>query len=272
MKMKVLVKSLAVAALCMAGLQAQAADWSDTSISYWYGTSFKEPFVAKGADVAKNVVTLKHASGDKYGTNFFNMDMLMSNSVDSGATETYLVYRRLFDFGKITGKKFEFGPVRGLGGTVGFDLNTKNDPGYASRKRMFVFGPTFMIDVPGFLDVSLLLLSESNAPGGIPRYSYKTHAALTLAWGIPIGNTGLSYEGYGNYIAPKGKNEFGGPTYTETNLYNTIMYDASSAVGASKNTFKVGVGYQYWRNKFGNAPSAPGTFAHTPFVRAEYHF
>ena len=53
------------------------------------------------------------------------------------------------------------------------------------------------------------------------------------------------------------------------------MYDVSSTVGASKNTFKLGAGYEYLKNKFGNPYSAvndPGAFAKTPFVKAEYHF
>jgi hypothetical protein len=51
------------------------------------------------------------------------------------------------------------------------------------------------------------------------------------------------------------------------------MYDISSLVGTPKNTFKVGVEYQYWKNKFGNPDrNNPGATAKTPMVRAEYHF
>jgi len=87
--------------------------------------------------------------------------------VDNNAQEAYVVYRRLFDFGKITGKSYAFGPVKDLGLTLGIDWNTKNDPGYASRKRMFSIGPTVMMDVPGYWDISLLLLNESNAAAGL---------------------------------------------------------------------------------------------------------
>ena len=77
---------------------------------------------------------------------------------------------------------------------------------------------------------------------------------LTAAWGIPF-NFGipLSFEGFANYIGTKGKNEFGGDTAAETNIDMQIMYDLSAAVGAAKNTFKVGLEYQYWKNKFGNS-------------------
>jgi nucleoside-specific outer membrane channel protein Tsx len=249
---------------------ASAADWSDDSIGYRYGTHFAEPFV--NGDISKSIVNFTHASGYKYGTNYLNIDFLMSNSVDHDAQEAYLLYRNTLDFGKIFNKDFKYGPVKDLGFTLGFDLNTKNDPGYASKKRMLVAGPTLMLDVPGFLNVSLLALQESNEPVGISsRYTYRTHPMLNLAWGIPIGSS-WSFEGYFNFIAAKGIDEFGNGTAPETDFDGQIMYDLGTALGMGKNTFRVGLEYQYWRNKFGNPSSVPGSLAKTPMVRAEYHF
>jgi len=269
--------------LCAAG--AHAADWSDTSLSYRYGTKFAEPYNSE--DITKHVVNFSHVSGYKYGKNFFSIDFLLSDEndpsavgADSGAHEAYAVYRNTIDLSKITGNSYAFGPVRGIGATFGFDVNSKTDAGYNSKKRMLVAGPTLMLDVPGFLDVSLLLLRESNAPyngftqTSTSRYTYDNHAMLSAAWGIPF-NIGipLSFEGYANYIGTKGRNEFGGPTAVEINVDMQVMYDMSEAVGAAKNTFKVGVEYQYWKNKFGNpSKTVPGATAKTPMVRAEYHF
>lgn len=277
--------SLALA-IAGAGLSAQAADWSDTSIGYRYGTQFAEPF--NNSDIAKNIFNLNHVSGYKYGTNFFNVDMLMSDGNDpsafkssTGAQEVYVVYRHTLNLGAVTGATYKFGPVRGVGLTAGFDYNTKADAGYNSKKRMLVAGPTLMLDVPGFWDVSLLWLWESNAPyssfpggGATPRYDYTPHPMLTMAWGVPLG-AGFSVEGFANFIAAKGKDEFGGDTAPETNIDMQIMYDLGLAAGGSKGKFKVGLEYQYWKNKFGNnSDGAPGkgAFARTPMVRAEYHF
>ena len=282
--MKKILSLIALAALA-AGVQA--ADWSDTSLGVTYGTKFAEPYGS--TNISKNIYTLKHVSGDKYGTNFFNADMLQSNSEDPGANtkggaqEVYVVYRRLLDLQKITGKTYAFGPVKNTGVTAGFDWNTKNDA-YGSKKRMIVAGPTFMMDVKqGFFDVSLLVLSESQDPnsvGGsgtntIGRYHYKNHADLNLAWAVPTPVANLSFEGWADYIASKGKDEAGGDTKPETHIYATFMYDVSAPVGAAKNTFKLGAGYEYWKNKFGNdhnGLAGPGAFAKTPFVKAEYHF
>src|SRR5471030_3221842 len=95
---------LAAGALALTCGVAQAADWSDTSLSLRYGTTFAEPFDnnADGSrtDIKKMIFAVTHISGYKYGTNFFNLDLLQSNSADpgggtpgnAGAQEAYLVY------------------------------------------------------------------------------------------------------------------------------------------------------------------------------------
>ena len=284
--MKALSRIGVAAAMAVAASAGHAADWSDTYIGYRTGSKFAEPFGSN--DIHKDIINLSHASGYKYGSNFFNVDFLKSDEKDpagagstNGAQEVYIVYRNTVDLEKAAGVAAKFGPVRGIGVTFGFDVNAKTDAGYNSKKRMLVVGPTLFVDVPGFLNVSLLLLKESNAPyntftnTSTPRYNYKTHPMLSAAWGIPLAkDIPISFEGYANFIASKGKNEFGGDTAAETLIDMQVMYDVSSHWGA-KGQFKVGLEYQYWKNKFGNDHSGPagdGAFAKTPMLRAEYHF
>lgn len=278
--------TLAALAVTTAG-SVHAANWSDTSIGYRTGSDYSEPFNAN--KINKDIVNLNHVSGYKYGSNFFNVDLLMSDNKDpagkgssEGAHEVYVVYRHTLDLEKVTGSPYKFGPVRGVGLVAGFDYNTKTDAGYNSKKRMFVAGPTFMMDVPGFLNIGVLALWESNAPfntfsgTATPRYSYDVHPMVTAAWNIPFdAGIPLSFEGFANFIASKGKNEFGAETAAETNIDMQIMYDLSPVFGAPKNALKVGLEYQYWNNKFGNDASGPagsGASAKTPMIRMEYHF
>jgi hypothetical protein len=315
--LKPLAAAVAVAALGAASLPATAADWSDTALSWRYGSSFAEPFVnnAQGTrqDISKNIVALTHADGYKYGSNFFNVDMLFSSSKDpasctnlfttgcqGAAQEVYIVYRGALSLNKISGTDYGNSWIRDWDGKFGFDMNAKNDAGYSSKKRMLVLGPQMEMNVPGFLNIAVLALWESNAPCStfpqvasgftppnypcVPRYDYKAHPALDLSWGIPIGSSGFNFQGYALVIASKGQNEFGGPTATETHFDGAIMYDLGAAVGGPKQTFKVGFEYEYWKNKFGNPTTAiqagfpggsgagPGATAKTPMVRAEYHF
>ena len=281
----------ALAISAFAGLaftpMVRAADWSDTALSLRYGTTFAEPFDndADGSrtDIKKAILALTNVTGYKYGSTFINIDFLMSDHNDPGggiagnpgAQEVYGVFRNTFDIGKISGAKLAMGPVRGYGLTAGIDVNTKND-GYASKKRMFVVGPTVMLEVPGFLNLSALLFDESNAPAAISRrYHYKNHAAFEADWGIGIGDLPLSFNGYALFITAKGKDEFGGQTAPESHLDADLMLDAGSLAGLSKKTWLVGVEYEYWHNKFGNSDkgaAGEGATASTPMVRLEYHF
>jgi nucleoside-specific outer membrane channel protein Tsx len=259
---------------------ASAMEWSDTSIGWRYGTKFREPFIDE--DIHKNIVNLQHASGYKYGTNFFNADLLMSDKHDpgnnsEGAQEAYIVYRNTIDIGKVFDREFKYGGVvRGFGATLGFDLNTKNDASYSSKKRMLVVGPTLMIDVPGFLNIGLYELFESNAPIGITsRYNYDPHPMLDFTWGIPIGGSPFVWQGYLDFAASKGKDEFGGDTAPETHMDTQIMLDVGRVLGGPKDTFKIGLEYEYWENKYGNnhkGAAGDSAFAKTPMIRAEYHF
>ncbi len=288
MKSTSLIRTIACASAITCTMASQAATFSDTSVGYRYGTEFAEPFNANA--IAKDILNLNHVSGYKYGTNFFNVDMLMSDSKDpggagssNGAQEVYVVYRNTVDLEKLLGSPFKFGPVRGMGITAGFDYNTKTDAGYNSKKRMLVAGPTLMMDVPGFLNISVLALFESNAPYNTfskvstPRYAYDAHPMIGASWGIPLagGAVPISFEGFANFIAAKGKNESGGDSAAETNIDMQVMFDLSGLVGAPPKSVKLGVEYQYWKNKFGNdsdGVAGKGAFAKTPMIRAEYHF
>ncbi len=282
------LRALAISAF--AGLaftpMVQAADWSDTALSVRYGSTFAEPFDKPNGprvDIAKTILALTNVTGYKYGSTFINIDFLMSDSKDPGggvagnpgAQEVYGVFRTTVDIGKVAGKSFAVGPVRGFGVTAGVDLNTKNDS-YASKKRMFVVGPSVMMEVPGFLTLSALLFDESNAPQAITRrYHYKNHGALEADWGIGIGDLPLSFNGYAQFITAKGKDEFGTQTAPESHIDMDLMLDAGSLVGLAKKSWLVGAEYEYWHNKFGNSDkgaAGPGATASTPMVRLEYHF
>ena len=279
MNKKFLLSSAALALAGAAHTSALAADWSDTEIDFHYGTHFSEPFDPNTA-ITKGIIAFKSINGFKYGTNFFNVDYLASNHDDpgsgtaAGAQEVYALYRNTLNLKPLTGVSTNLPGVRDFGLVSGFDFNTKNDS-YGSKKRMVVVGPVVHVDVPGFLDIGVQQLWESNAPNGVDqRFYYKTHPQMSFVWGIPIASLPLSFGGHAEWIAPKGKNEFGGGTSTETHIDANLMWDVGLVAGAPKHTFLIGFEYEYWRNKFGNTTASydPGATAKTPQIRAEYHF
>jgi len=291
MKSSIFKRTAIVAALAAIGSVAHAAEWSDTSLSERVGQRFCEPY--EGCSIGKHIFNLTNVSGYAYGTNFISIDLLDSDANNpavtsttggtTGAQEAYAAYRNTVDFSKFTASPLSYaGVVRSLGATAGFDWNTKNDS-YGSKKQMEVVGPTVMFNVPGFLNFSVLELFETNAPATTPvRYTYKPHAALDTAFGIPfsIGPAKFSFEGYWDYIDSKGTLEpptigaVGKNSGRENHFDGRIMYDVSGLVNSKAKTFQVGFEYEFWKNKFGNLVSdvGAGARASTPMVRGEYHF
>lgn len=275
-------------ALALVGTTANAATWSDASVHYEYGTHFAEPGYSQ--PIKKNIVGFTYAGGDAWGTNFFNMDVLMSDRGDpeacsnglacsaAGAQEIYAVYRRTWSYTTITGDKIELGPINDIKMAFGVDLGTKNTT-FGPKDQKVRFGPMVGLDVPaGYAEVGVELYKEKNhngltpyalankAPGG--DVTFDTTYVIAADWGIPIASTGLEWSGFFDYIGTKG---FG--TVPETLLSTQVMYGIGELVGSKKKSLQVGLEYQYWHNKFGNsADSTPGTKASTPMLRVDYHF
>ncbi|APX94159.1 hypothetical protein BWR19_15100 [Halomonas sp. 1513] len=270
-------------ALALAG-QAQAATWSNTSLGYRYGSDFTEP--NNPDHVSKHILNLSHASGYSRGQNFFSLDVLQSDGndpaagSDSGATEAYLVYRHQLHYGKLFGEPLAFGPVGDVALTGGFDLNTKNSA-FAPRKRQLVLGPTLKFDLPrGFLDVSLFVSREWNHCGQVcdsagvdNRISFDPYYQLNIAWNVPfdVGAAAMKFQGFYNLNGSKGEDYFGNDTATEQLLRSALMLDVGQLSWGESNQLWAGVGYEYWRNKFGNQ-NAPGVDTDAMTVNLEWHF
>jgi hypothetical protein len=276
---KRLAAALAVAGTAFAAQPAAAADWSDTWAGIRYGKDFREPFNTE--DIAKTIYVLQHVSGYKYGTNFFNVDILRSDDKDpaagggsGGAQEVYVVYKNTVSFSAVTGSPKKMGVIRDFGWEFGMDLNSKNDA-FGARVQKFMTGPVMMFDVPGFLNVGLLYIDEKNRNGfANTNVNFDATYRLAAAWGIPVKAINSVFKGFLTYTGEKGNDGFGVATKPETLLDMSLMFDAGSLAG-KKETFYVGVGYQYWQNKFGSDDKLDptgGSTAKVPQILFEAHF
>lgn len=276
---------LVVALLIGCSLPAAAEDSSDTFIGYRYGTRFREPHIP--SEITKNIVEFAHASTYRYGSNYLNIDYFKSDSKDpasgtdsGGAAELYLTYRHQLQYGKVTGTPLAFGVIRDVGLTAGFDLNTK-DNAAAARKQVIVVGPTLKFDVPGFLDVGLWYYRERNhcgippclEPGARSEVTFDPTYLINATWGIPfeVGSVPLKFQGFVNFVGSKGKDYTGHDTAKETLLRTSLMVDVGQVLASHKGTVYVGVGYEYWHNKYGNQPGV-GTQVNAPQFQVEWHF
>lgn len=245
--------------LCLLGLSLAAADWSDTSMGYRYGTQFREPGI--DGTVGKNILQLTHASGWAYGSHFFNADLLMSDQSDpsnqgtSGASEVYVVYRGALSLGKLSGRPLAFGPVKDVSMTFGFDFNAKNTA-FAPKKRFLVVGPTLNFKLQsGFLDLGVWACREQNYNGIVGQaVDFDPTFVISTAWSIPLqmGPLQASFQGFANYVGAKGRDGFGVETKPETLANLSLLFDIGAAFGA-KNKVYLGGGLEYWNNKFGGS-------------------
>lgn len=259
----------------MAATGAWSADWSDTSISVSSGSHYKEP--ANSSDIQKMVLELTHVSGYKYGSNFFNVEFLKSNSQDlaagvgnsDGAMEVYAVYRHQLSMSAVSGRKYTYGPIRDISLTAGFDLGTKNSA-FASRPIKTVIGPTLNFAVTdGFFDLGLFFFHETNNNGLVgTSVNFDNTYQLSTAWSKAF-SLGLPtvFKGYICHTGKKGKNGFGAETAAETVAHALLMFDVGSLSGKNGAVY-AGFGVDHFTNKFGEK----GVNQTTPIAQVEIHF
>jgi hypothetical protein len=275
------IGSVTAAGLLLPASGANAQIFQDNALEYRYGTAFKEPGVANGANITKSIINYTHVDGDKWGSDFFSVDFLISSLPDNsgsvpttGAQEVYGLYRRTFSYNKLTGAKGGWGPIADFGIQFGGDANAKNDP-FGSEKRLLVGGAYLSWAVPkGFLNTAFEACHEWNQnpflPTGPSAVSYDTTFCFEAAWSFPIEVHGVvvKFNGFFNVVAPKG---YG--TVTEVLTRPEIVLDVGSLTGHRKNFIEVGFAYEYWLNKFGNDHDVlPGSLANTPMFVGRVHF
>jgi hypothetical protein len=231
--------------------------------------------------VPKNVLTFTHVDGYKFGGNFLNIDLLYSSNADpvhganeikdTGAAEVYIVYRHTLSLNKISGTEtFKVGGVlRDLGIELGSDLNTKHNA-FAARKISPVAGLVFSFEVPGFLNLGFLGYKEWNTNSFAAKHVvFDPTLMIAASWGINVVK-GLSIEGFGNVILPKGKDGGGNDTVTEILFHPKVMFDLGT-LWDSKG-YQVGAGWEYWYNKFGNdGDKLDGCRENAAFVEVAIH-
>lgn len=277
--------AVAMAATLFGGT-AHAFEWSDTTIGYRWGPNFKEPGVDGGRDVPKNIFNVSHADGYKWGSNFFSIDVLLSPDWDPavgggnmrpGALEFYGVFRTTLSGNKVTGtKSFAFGPIGDVGFDLGADFNSKNTQ-FASEKKLLVLGPNFSVAMPkGFWNLGFHLAHEWNYNGIVGKpVDFNWTFEFETAWAYPfaLGPVPVTFEGFLNVVAPKGKDGFGSDTVTELLAHPKLMVDVGKMVADVPQKFEMGVGFEYWLNKFGNNHNnVVGAEAKAVFFEADYHF
>lgn len=255
---------------------ALAADWSNTSIGVSYGRDYREP--VNPEKIAKTIYNMTHVSGDKWGTNLLSGDIFVSNSKDpannsvsgntDGAVEIYTFYRRTLSLNALTDNAFASARIKDVSLSARVDMGTKNSA-LAPRPRKVRLGA--LVDLPidkGFWQVGVDYYREStnnNFFGG--SFSYDPTWATSTSWSVPFGIG--TFGGFVDVIGKKGTHGTGPESAVETMARATYMIPVGRG-------FDVGVGFEYWKNKYGvdnkMAMYQGGATNKTAMLLAQYRF
>ncbi len=241
----------------LAGAQtASAADWSNTEMHLQYGSldtpflGFIEPGLEEDKDTL--IITLQHASGWKYGGNFFFFDVLLAD--DAGINgfndnDIYGEWYPTFSFRKMSGKE------RGKGalGDVSLILGLN----YAAQAKVLKYLPGVSLSWNAgggfnFLNTDFTLYMDDSsgvAGGGVPAEDDSWMFDVNWRWATQ--NNKFSIEGHAEYIASR-DNEFGGKVEEWILAQPQFRYYVHPS-------FAIGIEYQYWMNKLGDPDTDEST-------------
>ena len=215
--------------LCLTATQAQAdARWSSTNLQYHYGTEYEL------GDEERSLITLEHASGWKYGDNFFFVDI--TNPDRTGELTQTGFYGEIsprLSFGKMTGKDLSAGIIQ--------DVLITTTAEIGEGFHTYLYGLAVDLKLPkfNFFQVNWYARNEVS-------FGTNTGQQITLAWGMPfsIGKAKFSFEGFFDYAWDVG------PSEDNIITQPRLLLDVGSLMD-SPGVFQAGIEYQIWRNKFG---------------------
>nr|WP_233520589.1 hypothetical protein [Flocculibacter collagenilyticus] len=232
---------------------AQAADWSVTEMHFQYG-ELDTPTFVNNASVSSDtrVITLQNASGWKYGDTFFFVDYLDDDNGDSFNNGDFYgeIYLN-FSMSKIFDRKFRKGGLSDIGFLLG--VNAAAD----AKVLKYLPGVRLSWDVPGFAFLNTDFTAYIDDSDGVTFSGAPTEDdsyMLDINWMYPfeIGNQQFNIQGHIEFIGAR-TNEFGEPVKNWVLAQPQIRWDMGNAMFNQKNQLFVGIEYQYWNNKLGDA-------------------
>jgi hypothetical protein len=232
-------------AVCLGAVTAPAADWSTTELQWQYG-DLDQAYV--GGSENTMIWTWQHASGWKYGDNFFFLDWL---DQDPGF-DAYGEWYSNFSLGKITGNEMSMGPISDVGLLWGFNFGADPDV------RIYLPGARLSWDVPGFAFFNTdffayLPDNDGVASGGAPD----EEATFFADWNfstktLELGPTKWNIEGHVEYNAEADFKDVPGTREYWILGQPQVRCDISDLLGFEQPTVFAGIEYQFWVNKLGD--------------------
>lgn len=208
-----------------------------------YGSTFRELGVH---DVEKWTVTLENSSAWSWGSSYFFVDYLRSNSADQNATEIYGEWYPSASVSRISGNDFSNRYLlKDLLITMGFNAGTKST---GASPLVFLPGVTFDLKIPYFQFFSLGTYAyiDKGRISGVDNGCNSTTYQITPSWSLPfnLGPASFRFDGFIDYIGNHGQ------CAHQVVSQPTIKLDLGNFRGKPNKLF-VGAEWSYWRNKYG---------------------
>ena len=260
---RLIASSLITVASVLAVGQALAGDlvqWQSNSLTYLWGQNY-----AVNPEI-QQTFTFEHADGWKYGDNFLFVDNTFYNGKPDSQAGHFGLYGEFtprLSLGKISGQKFEFGPIKDVLLAMTYEFGKGNVESY-------LIGPGFDLAIPGF-DYFQLNFFQRHPDGTRPGNNVWQ---ITPVWSytIPVRGSDILIDGYMDWVVDSDKNARG--TYHANLHFNPqIKYDLGKAMSMGEKQLYVGIEYDYWKNKYGIQDSgAFETNQDTASLLVKYHF
>lgn len=242
-----IVRLLLAALSLLAGNGAvRAQDWSVTELHYQGGNALRDHQVSPSG--FQQILTLQHASGWKYGENFFFVDMICCAGSPANR-DIYLEWYPYMSLGSVTGKDLSWKRIKDFGPLGGLN--------WGAQAKFVKIAPGFRVqlDLPGFSFANLdyLYMVDKNqglAAGGAPGEG--NNHLIDFNWALPfeIGGASFSLEGHGEWGGPR-STEFGTRAPHWVLLQPQLRLDIGKALGSQPGRFFAGIEFHVWINKFG---------------------
>lgn len=217
--------------------------FSTWDIQALYGTTFREPGVH---DVKKGTATLENSSAWSWGSSYFFIDYLRSDSADQNASEFYGEWYPSASISRMFGRDYSQRLLlRDVLITTGFNMGSKST---GAAPFVFLPGLTFDLKFPLFQFFSLGTYAyiDKGRMNGQGNGCNSTTYQITPSWSLPFGfgSAKFRFDGFIDYIGSHGQ------CAHQVVSQPTIKLDLGNFRGKPERLL-AGVEWAYWRNKYG---------------------
>ncbi len=218
-----LVLAALVWSITICGGVVPASEWSSTEVHLLHGEGFRL------GDEVRDILTLTHASGWSYGSNFFFFDIA---EPFAAGTDVYGEWYTRLSLRRILACESGWAFVD--------DLSFAASINAGSCFRAYLWGSTLHFSIPGFSFCNLDVMVYDNLEDTDITF------ILIPAWDVPItvGPVELRFRGFVDVTGAEGDR------VRQILAQPQLLLDVGHFLG-KKGQLLVGMEYEYYRNKFG---------------------